>query len=280
MAQSRRAKAEHEQSPGIERDDDVPVGVQLAWRLRALIRTGRLGPGTRLPGVRELASGTDVNVNTARAVYRRLERDGLAFSRQGLGTFVAEHPGVSPALEQLAADTADTAAALGIDPRELAAALYVASTPGKAEVEPLSFDEDADLSEADERAARRTLRTQIARLEAELASYPEATVQPGEPTPRAFPFVAGVGELEGIRDQLLDKRKAALVAAEKKGNRQSAARAHLEEMVADPGDHRGEIVSSEELGDPGCTTWEAGPAWGPIGSLMKWWRVKVSSGCP
>ena len=74
----------------LERAADVPVGVQLAWRLRVLITSGRLAPGTRLPGVRELAKGTAINVNTARAVYGRLEADGMIASRQGLGTFVAD----------------------------------------------------------------------------------------------------------------------------------------------------------------------------------------------
>ena len=59
-------------APDLARADDLPVGAQLAWRLRVLIASGQLAPGDRLPGVRELASGTRVNVNTARAVYRRL----------------------------------------------------------------------------------------------------------------------------------------------------------------------------------------------------------------
>src|SRR3954462_3413290 len=92
-----------ELAPDLARSDDLPVGAQLAWRLRALIASGQLGPGDRLPGVRELASGTGVNVNTARTVYRRLEEDGLIVSRHGLGTFVSEDappfpslPGVPP----------------------------------------------------------------------------------------------------------------------------------------------------------------------------------------
>ena len=88
---------EHAELFDLGRDDDVPVGVQLAWRLRALIVSGRLLAGERLPGVRELAVGAGVNVNTARAIYRRLEQEGLAISRHGLGTFVADDAAVSPA---------------------------------------------------------------------------------------------------------------------------------------------------------------------------------------
>src|SRR5437764_3082380 len=113
-----------ELAPDLERADDLPVGAQLAWRLRVLIGSGQLAPGERLPGVRELAAGAGVNVNTARSVYRRLEGEGLALSLHGSGTFVAPTVRVSPALAQLAADAADAARSQGIAPQELARILY------------------------------------------------------------------------------------------------------------------------------------------------------------
>src|SRR5688500_11142163 len=73
----------------IDRDGDLPLGVQLAGRIRAAIESGRLGSGDRLPSVRELADAAGVNVNTARAVYARLESEGVARSEHGRGTFVA-----------------------------------------------------------------------------------------------------------------------------------------------------------------------------------------------
>ena len=51
-------------------------------------------------------------------------------------------------------------------------------------------------------------------------------------------------------------------------------------MVEDPAAHKWESVSNDEMGDPGCATYQVQPAWGPIGALMNWWRVKVSGGCP
>src|ERR687888_2280703 len=111
-------QASTESAPDLVRTDDLPLGAQLAWRLRVLIASGRLGPGDRLPGVRELASGTGVNVNTARAVYRRLEVDGLIASRHGLGTFVAEGAPAFPDLERLAADAVEEARGHGVDPRD------------------------------------------------------------------------------------------------------------------------------------------------------------------
>src|SRR2546423_13130406 len=92
--------------PGLERADDLPIGAQLAWRLRVLIASGQLAPGDRLPGVRELAAGTDPNGNTARAVYHRLEQEGLIAPRPRLGTFVSPDPPSLPEPERLAAAAA------------------------------------------------------------------------------------------------------------------------------------------------------------------------------
>jgi len=71
----------------VDRTSDLPLGAQLARSLRDWI--GRAAPGTRLPSVRELAAAAGVNVNTARAVYQRLENEGILRSEQGRGTFVS-----------------------------------------------------------------------------------------------------------------------------------------------------------------------------------------------
>ncbi|MBS1871543.1 MAG: GntR family transcriptional regulator, partial [Actinobacteria bacterium] len=112
----------------LDRDADVPVGTQLAWALRARILAGALAPGVRLPALHKLAADAGVNPNTVRAVYQRLEHDGLVTTRHGSGTFVTgagEAAGERHALGRLAADAARAARAAGVDPRELAAALYV-----------------------------------------------------------------------------------------------------------------------------------------------------------
>ncbi|MDQ6810597.1 MAG: GntR family transcriptional regulator, partial [Actinomycetota bacterium] len=97
----------------IDRDADVPIGVQLAWALRSRIGDGRLEPNQRLPGLRELADTTGVNVNTVRAVYQRLEQDGLINSQQGSGTFVAAAPRSPYAVGAIAANAAREALATG-----------------------------------------------------------------------------------------------------------------------------------------------------------------------
>jgi DNA-binding transcriptional regulator YhcF (GntR family) len=155
--------------PELVRGDDLPVGANLFWRLQALIRSGHLPANQQLPGIREFAAGAGVNVNTARAIYRRLEGDGLAVSRQGLGTFVSPHAPVSPALEELAARVAAEAAALGIEPRELARALYAGSSA-------------AGLEEASRPLLARTRRN--ARLGTRFAGRSPASKPSSPHTPR------------------------------------------------------------------------------------------------
>jgi DNA-binding transcriptional regulator YhcF (GntR family) len=262
--------------PELVRGDDLPVGANLFWRLQALIRSGHLPANQRLPGIREFAAGAGVNVNTARAIYRRLEDDGLAVSRQGLGTFVSPHAPVSPALEELAARVAAEATALGIEPRELARALYAGSSAAGLE-EGLAT---APRTDEEERSARDALRGQIARLEAQLAAYPETRSAEGATRVHAVPRIATLDELEAVRDDLLGQLKRAQAAAEERGERQGAARRWREEALADPSSHRWESVSNEDLGEPGCGGVAVRPRWGPVGALIDWWRVKISSGCP
>jgi DNA-binding transcriptional regulator YhcF (GntR family) len=266
------------------RSDDLPVGTNLSWRLQVLIHSGRIAPRERLPGVREFAAGAGVNVNTARSVYRRLENDGLAVSQQGLGTFVAPHVAVAPTLEQFAAQAAAEAIAQGIDPRELARALYTGSSPRG----PFSEQLDEELREGlaprtseEERSARAALRGQIARLEAKLAPYVEASDHAEQATPpTAHPRLVSIDELEAIRDELVSRLKRAQSEAARREERQGAARRWREEALENPAAHRWEYATREDLGEPGCGRVEVRPAWGPVGALMDWWRVKMSSGCP
>jgi DNA-binding transcriptional regulator YhcF (GntR family) len=76
----------------VDRRLDVPLGAQLATGIRDALQRGELTRGERLPSVRELAAAAGVNVNTARAVYARLESEGIVTSEHGRGTFVAPPP--------------------------------------------------------------------------------------------------------------------------------------------------------------------------------------------
>jgi DNA-binding transcriptional regulator YhcF (GntR family) len=187
----------------IDRDAEVPIGVQLAWALRTRIRDGRFKPNQRLPGLRDLAEAIGVNVNTVRAVYQRLEHEGLIDSQQGSGTFVASTLRRPSAVGTIAADAAREAHATGVDPREVAAALYVASESSSQPV-----DEPAE--------RRRLLRSQIAGLERTLgeleAGHPGLMPVPSKRRRGAGPTLPGVAELEEVRTELV-RRLVILQAA-------------------------------------------------------------------
>lgn len=207
--------------------DELPVGLQLTWRLRALIATGRLAAGERLPSFRRLADWARVNVNTVRAVYAGLEAEGLVVSRHGQGTFVAEGIEAAAQLEEIATDALRRAREAGLSPRELAiVAAVCASMPAAPEDAVPGTAELPDLDEESEAIeVRRELRRQIARLEAELAAYPVDLPRDLPTAPRRTTgHVAGVEELEQTRDTLIAQLSAAQQAAERRARRAARER--------------------------------------------------------
>jgi GntR family transcriptional regulator len=191
----------------VDRNADVPIGVQLAWALRTRIGEGDFAPGQRLPGMRDLAEAIGVNLNTVRAVYQRLEQEGLIESQQGSGTFVAPSGPAGSAAGTIAATAARTARETGVDPREVAAALYVAP-------ETAAGDDEQD-GEPSPREQRRRLREQIAAFESALGQIEAAN--PGvAPAASAMglgagPALLGTEQLEHVRTMLV--RRLALVQA-------------------------------------------------------------------
>jgi hypothetical protein len=136
----------------------------------------------------------------------------------------------------------------------------------------------------DERAARRTLREQIARLERELAdAFVTAFPMGGlaHPVPiTGHARLLDLGELEVVRDELAERLREARVTISKCADEQAEKRLVLERMLLRPADYRFVRISCRELGEPGCGVWQVRPRMGLIGMLMGWWQVKLSSGCP
>jgi GntR family transcriptional regulator len=185
--------------------DELPLGLQLSWRLRALIRTGELGAGERLPSFRRLAEWAGVNVGTVRAVYEGLEEEGLVVSRHGQGTFVAEGVEAAPELEAIATEALERARAAGFQARDLAVvAMACVGLPAELGETPELEELPDPRTESEAIEVRQELRRQIARLEAELASYTAHLQADLHTAPRrAVAHVAGVEELEETRDTLI-----------------------------------------------------------------------------
>jgi DNA-binding transcriptional regulator YhcF (GntR family) len=218
----------------VDRDAEIPIGVQLAWALRSRIRDGRFQPGQRLPGLREVADATGVNVNTARTVYQRLEQEGLIDSQQGSGTFVAAAPQQRATVTAIAADAAREAHATGVDPRDVAAALYV--SPGAASADAGDASRRAPASAEDGAERRRALRAQIASLERTLGEI-EAK-HPGVAPPRegaragSGPALLDADALEQVRTMLVRRLAAVQAAIDRIGSEAGgAAREGDEERV-------------------------------------------------
>jgi hypothetical protein len=140
------------------------------------------------------------------------------------------------------------------------------------------------LPDVDERAARRTLRAQIARLERDLgaaiiAAYPRL---PAGTARVAYhgPRLLGLEELERVRDDLADRLADVRAQAAAQAERQEEARLLIERMLLDPGRYRWVRVANADIGEPGCKHWHVRPRLGLIGMLAGWWHVKISSGCP
>lgn len=149
-------------------------------------------------------------------------------------------------------------------------------------------------SGTDERAARRALRAQVAKLERELSEivvdgFPH--IAPPTPT---FAHANGARErrsagaaclldlaqLERTRDELAGRLQAARRATAQRVELETRARELLERMKRDPRSYKFVRLPVRDLGEHGCGVWEVRPRMGLIGMLSGWWQVKLSSGCP
>jgi GntR family transcriptional regulator len=180
----------------------MPLGAQLADRIRAAVEDGTLTTGDRLPSVREFAGVAGVNVNTARAVYARLESEGLVSSEQGRGTFVAARApaGGVTTRRELHRQIAELEAALvRLPPQPLVSEEARAlPSPGRA----------ALLSTEDLRAVRDSLLVRLRELDAQRAEVMQRLEQlqteelgaeePGAEEPGAGEHVAPRGSTPSL----------------------------------------------------------------------------------
>jgi hypothetical protein len=151
----------------------------------------------------------------------------------------------------------------------------------QAEATPVSPRSRAEIGQ---RAARRSLRLQIAKLERELAdAFVTAYPMGGLPLPTgapAEPRLLDLEELERVRDDLAERLRGARLTIGERGDEQAANRLLLQRMLLEPGKYRFCRMPRTAIGESGCGVWHVRPRLGLIGMLMGWWQVKLSSGCP
>jgi len=92
----------------VQFDPSTPIWVQLVSEFSRRIVVGAWPPGSKLPGVRELAVELGVNPNTAQRALAELEREGLCRSERTAGRFVTDQTARIDALRaELAHEAAD-----------------------------------------------------------------------------------------------------------------------------------------------------------------------------
>ena len=136
----------------------------------------------------------------------------------------------------------------------------------------------------DERAARRDLLEQIARLESDLAAlfcsaYPRGGFD-WAVSSRGGPRVLTLSELERLRDDLAERLHDVRRTLSDRTWVEEQNRRLIEEMMLEPEKHKWVRVGAEDIGERGCKHWHVRPRWGILGMMLNWWRVRISSGCP
>jgi hypothetical protein len=139
-------------------------------------------------------------------------------------------------------------------------------------------------TESGERAARRSLRGQVARLERELSAivadgFPHMVAGDGV-LASTGPAVLGLGQLEQLRDQLAGRVSEMRRRAQRRAEHELRAQELLECMKLEPGRYKFVRLPVADLGQGGCGVWEVRPRFGLIGMLAGWWELTLSSGCP
>jgi GntR family transcriptional regulator len=76
----------------IDLKSGVPFYRQIIDQVKAAMATESIGPGERLPTVRQLAVDLSINPNTVSRAYTELELTGLVETQMGSGTFVGSRP--------------------------------------------------------------------------------------------------------------------------------------------------------------------------------------------
>ncbi|MGC1658677.1 MAG: GntR family transcriptional regulator, partial [Candidatus Acidiferrales bacterium] len=72
----------------LQPESHIPLYVQLRDQLRALVHSGELRDGDRIPASRELAGHLGVHRTTVANAYAELESEGLIRGHVGRGTFI------------------------------------------------------------------------------------------------------------------------------------------------------------------------------------------------
>jgi DNA-binding transcriptional regulator YhcF (GntR family) len=112
----------------------TPAYEQIRAQLTALVNSGALPVGTRLPPIRQLAQDLELAPGTVAKAYAMLEATGVASAHRRRGTIVNDRGAVDPEerlreLEKAALSFAQTVRLLNVSPAAARAAIDAALAP-------------------------------------------------------------------------------------------------------------------------------------------------------
>ena len=105
--------------------DGRPMYLQIIEQIKRRIAVGDWKAGELIPSIRQLAADLQVSVITVKRAYEDLERKGIIYRRQGLGTFVAKaaadrsREAKTERARALMRDAVREASEAGLGPRDL-----------------------------------------------------------------------------------------------------------------------------------------------------------------
>jgi DNA-binding transcriptional regulator YhcF (GntR family) len=109
----------------------TPAYEQIRAQVEALVNSGALAVGTRLPPIRQLAQDLELAPGTVAKAYALLERSGVASTHRRRGTIIADRAQLAEderrrELDRAASSFAQTIRLLNVDPDAARAAIDVA----------------------------------------------------------------------------------------------------------------------------------------------------------
>lgn len=109
----------------VDSDSPVPVFEQLRRQVAALVLSGELTSGDRLPPIRQLAADLGIAAGTVARAYAELESAGVVSTGRGRGTRIAPGPGASEEVRSAADQYIATARSAGLDLTSMLALIEV-----------------------------------------------------------------------------------------------------------------------------------------------------------
>ncbi|MGQ8364254.1 GntR family transcriptional regulator [Glaciecola sp. 1036] len=83
----------------LSQTDSRPMYLQIMAQIKQKVMVGDWPTGFHLPSIRELAASTGVSVITVKRAYLELEREGVIYTQQGKGSFIADTNKMQTALQ-------------------------------------------------------------------------------------------------------------------------------------------------------------------------------------